>query len=80
MGWVDSILGGLLRPPFSTTPSSKTGQAIVWKKEGGNLGLLASHGTSTRRPQGEALSIQQHGKGATEVFTVSVGKKPSHAK
>ncbi|EER16132.1 Trehalose-phosphatase, putative [Perkinsus marinus ATCC 50983] len=78
--WGRASEGGLLRPPFSTTPSSKAGQATVWKKEGGNLGLLASHGTSTRRPQGEALSIQQHGKGATEVFTVSVGKKPSHAK
>lgn len=67
-----------VRPPFSTTPSSKGGQAATWKEDGGNLGLLASHGTSTRRPQGEAST--QHAKSITEVFTVSVGKKPSHAK
>ncbi|KAF4699279.1 Trehalose-6-P synthase/phosphatase complex synthase subunit, partial [Perkinsus olseni] len=69
---------GLRRPPFSTTSSSHTGQAPPWKEEGGNLGLLASHGTSTRRPQAETPT--QHGKSGTEVFTVSVGKKPSHAK
>ncbi|EER18482.1 trehalose-6-phosphate synthase, putative [Perkinsus marinus ATCC 50983] len=69
---------GVRRPPFSTTPSSKGAQAATWKEDGGNLGLLASHGTSTRRPQGEAST--QHAKSITEVFTVSVGKKPSHAK